>query len=289
MSAKIRRLNSFLKVFVKNKTSFLGAFIVLMFVLMATIGRLLYPFDSSYHPENRYLPPSLEHPLGTDFGGRDTLGELIYGSSDVLIVAFLTGFFTTLLALVVGVSSAYIGGLFDAFLVGAMDVLLVIPSFPLLMIIAAMIRRAISPVEVALIISSVGWPGLARTIRSQVLSIKTRPFIEAARCLGLKERHILMSEIVPNLLPYVLMNLIMAIINGVYTQVSLYFLGLLPFSSINWGVMINIALAQGALLFPKAWLYLFSPIMCIIFLQTGFVLLLNGLEETLNPRLNKEL
>ena len=214
---------------------------------------------------------------------------MINGSRDVLLVAFLVGIITTFIALVVGISSGMVGGRFDAALMAVTDVFLIIPSFPLLLIIAASLPRTLSPFEVAFIISIVGWAGLARSIRAQVLSTREKPFIEAARCLNLSNIHIIFSEIMPNLLPYIAVSMVYSVTGGVYSQVSLFFLGILPFTSVNWGMMINIALYnENALINTKAWIYLFSPIVCIVLLQTGFILSQHALEEVFNPRLRSE-
>ena len=266
-----------------------GVAIVALFIAMATLGPVLLPFDNTYYLTKRYQPPSWEHPLGTDFAGRDVLRQVINGSRDVLLVAFLVGIITTFIALVVGISSGMVGGRFDAALMAVTDVFLIIPSFPLLLIIAASLPRTLSPFEVAFIISIVGWAGLARSIRAQVLSTREKPFIEAARCLNLSNIHIIFSEIMPNLLPYIAVSMVYSVTGGVYSQVSLFFLGILPFTSVNWGMMINIALYnENALINTKAWIYLFSPIVCIVLLQTGFILSQHALEEVFNPRLRSE-
>ena len=171
---------------------------------------------------------------------------------------------------------------------GLTNILMIIPRFPLLVIIAASIPRVLNPIEVAGIISIVGWAGLARAIRSQVLAIKETPFIEAAKCLGLSRFHIVFREIMPNLMPYIAMNLVLSIIGAIYAQVGLFFLGVLPLTTVNWGMMINIAISQGALISPKLWTYLLSPIVCIILLETGFILFLHALEEIFNPRIREE-
>lgn len=266
----------------------LGSAIVVFFVLMAVLGPILLPFDNTFYPSKRYLPPSWENPLGTDFAGRDVLREIVNGARDVLLVAFLTGVITTVMSFTIGISSGMIGGVFDAALMAITDVFLIIPSFPLLVIIATSLPRMLSPLEVAFVISIVGWPGLARTLRAQVLSVREKPFVEAARCLNLSGIHILFSEILPNLMPYVAMSMIYSIVGGIYSQVSLFFLGILPFTSVNWGVMINIAFGENALINPKAWIYLFSPIACIVLIQTGFILSQHALEEVFNPRLRSE-
>ncbi len=279
----------FSKTIGRSPSSLAGFTIVAFFILMATIGPIVYPFDNTYLPGKRYLPPSLEHPLGTDFVGRDVLAQIISGSRDVMLVAFLTGAMTTIFAIMIGVSSGMIGGTFDASLMLIADIFLIIPSFPLLLIIAVSIPRVMTPPEVALIISITGWAGLARTIRSQVLSIREKPFIEAARSLNLSNVHILFNEILPNLMPYIVMSLILAMKNAIYSQVGLFFLGALPFTSVNWGIMINIGLySEYALLNPKAWIYLFSPMVCIVLIQTGLLFMLSGLEEIFNPRLRSE-
>jgi len=277
-----------LRIIKKRKSSLVGFIIVVAFTLMATIGPIVVPFDRTPNVSKRFLPPSFEHPLGTDYAGRDIFAQIVHGSRDVLTVAFLTALFTVIIALTVGIFSGYVGGKIDAALMGVTNIFMIIPRFPLLVIIAASIPRVLSPVEVAIIISIVGWAGLARAIRSQVLAIKETPFIEAAKCLGLSRFHIVFREIMPNLMPYIAMNLVLSIIGAIYAQVGLFFIGALPFTTVNWGIMINIAISQGALISPKLWIYLLSPIVCIILLETGFILFLHALEEIFNPRIREE-
>ncbi len=277
-----------LKVLWRGKSSAIGFAIVCFFVLMAIFGPLLFPFDPSAYPGRRYLPPSLEYPLGTDFIGRDVLAQIINGSRDALLIAALSGAVTTIIALVIGISAGMIGSLFDEALMRVTDVFLTIPQYPLLLLIAASLPRMLSTFEVAFIVAIVQWPALARAIRSQVLAIREKPFIEVARCLNLGKAHIIFNEIMPNIMPFIVMSFMLAVTGGIYAQVVLFSLGIIRFTTVNWGTMINIAMGESALINQKAWIYLFSPIICIVLLQTGFVLLSGGLDEVLNPRLRKE-
>lgn len=288
LSSATRKVGFFFKVLRRNKVSLVGFSIVLAFVVMAAIGPEMIPYIRDVDIRKRFLPPSLEHPLGTDYAGRDTFAQIVHGSRDVLIVAFLTAVFTTTVSLVIGITSGFIGGKVDTVLMTFADIFLTIPSFPLLIIIVTSLQKILNVVEIAAILSIVGWPALARAIRSQVLSIKEREFIESAICLGLSKAHILFGEILPNLLPYIFMNLILSTIGAIYSQVGLYFIGALPFTATNWGVMIQTAINQGALINPRVWWYLLSPLACIILIQAGFILFMHALEEIFNPRLRTE-
>jgi peptide/nickel transport system permease protein len=276
------------KVLRKNKVSLAGFIIILVFTVMAIIGPEVIPYDRTINIKNRFLPPSWEHPLGTDYAGRDTFAQIVHGSRDVLLVAFLTAVFTTIVSFIIGISSGFIGGKFDVAMMTVADIFLVIPSFPLLIIIVTSLQKVLSAVEIALILSIVGWPALARAIRSQVLSIREKEFIESAVCLGLSKKHILFGEILPNLLPYIFMNLILSTVGAIYSQVGLYYIGALPFTATNWGVMIQTAISEGALVNPRAIWYLLSPLICIILIQAGFILFMHSLEEIFNPRLRTE-
>lgn len=272
----------------KKPSNMAGFIIVTFFALMALIGPFFFPLDIRAYPAKRYLPPSLEYPLGTDPYGRDVLMQIINGSREALIIAVLTGLVTILIATLIGVSSGMLGGLFDEVMMRITEIFLMLPQYPLLILIAASLPRELNIFEVSLIIGIVQWPATARAIRSQVLAIRERPFIEAARCLNLGRLHIIFREIIPNLMPYLVMSFVLALTGGIYSQVVLFSLGILRFTSVNWGVMINIALGEAALINQRAWIYLFSPIICIVFLQTGFVLISSALEEMFNPRLRTE-
>jgi len=288
VASRISDLKVSFRIIRKNRASLAGFIVIVAFTLMAAVGPDIIPYDRTPRVRDRYLSPSWEHLLGTDYAGRDTLVQIIHGSREVLTVAFLAAIITTTISFVIGIAAGFLAGKTDTVLMTGSDIFLVIPSFPLLLIIVTSIPRVLSAPEIAFILSIVGWPTLARAIRSQVLSLKEKEFIESAKCLGLSKVHILFNEILPNMLPYIAMSLVLSIVGAIYAQVGLYFIGAMPFVATNWGVMIQKALSDGALINPKVWPYLLSPLMCLILIQTGFILFLHSLEEIFNPRLRTE-
>lgn len=269
----------------RNKKALVGLIILLFFALMATVGPEVVPLDETQDFSKRFLPPSLEHPLGTDHVGRDTLQLIIHGSRDVLFTAFMAGVFTTLIAISIGILAGLQGGKLDAFLMFLTNIVLTVPSFPVMMIIAVA-WKVRDPVSLGLVLSIWTWGGLARAIRSQILSLKEREFIEAARLLRLSTPHIVFRELLPNIMPYVVINFFTLMRNAITASVGLMLLGLVPFKATNWGMMLNLAIwTAGAIYVPQALPYFGSPMACIILFQLGAFLFATGLDEILNPRL----
>ena len=287
-SALAARWRSWYTAFVilyRNKRAFAGFLILLMFFLMAAVGPYLVPLDMSARYAERYLPPSWEHPLGTDFVGRDTFALIVHGSRDVLSIAFLAALFTVAIALTIGMVSGLQGGLVDTVLMLLTNVVLTIPKFPVMLVFAT-IFRVKDPISLALILSVWAWGALARAVRSQILSLKEREFVEAARVLGLGLRHIIMAELLPNIMPYVAINFLYIMKDAITASVGLMFLGIIPFSPSNWGMMLNLATQQaGAIYIPQGLYYALAPMGAIILFQLGALFFAHGLDEVLNPRL----
>jgi peptide/nickel transport system permease protein len=164
------------------------------------------------------------------------------------------------------------------------DVFLAIPRFPLLVVLAGMIHVD-SLAFLALILALLSWPSLYRAVRAQVLSLRERDYVEAAVLLGLGTRHIVFKEILPNMMSYIAISFAFAMTGAIYAQTGLIFLGLVPFSSSNWGVMINIAWTRGNIFYPDAALYILAPVFAIAFFQLAMVWMTRSLEEVFNPRL----
>ena len=254
---------------------------------MATIGPALIPLDLTTRFEERFKPPSLKHPLGTDFGGRDTLAQIVHGSTDVLTIALLTALFASSIAVCLGTMSGYLGGAADFALMAATDIFLTIPAFPVQLMIAVTIRIR-DPFSFAAVLSIWMWAGLARSIRAQVRSLTSRDFIEAAKVEGLSTSHIVFKELLPNILSYVAINFIRMISGAITASVGIMFPGVVPFSLTHWGVMLNIAMFQyGAVYVPQGIYYTLSPLLCIILLEFGAVNFGHGLDEVVNPRLRR--
>jgi peptide/nickel transport system permease protein len=222
--------------------------------------------------------------LGTDFSGRDVLSHVIHGGRDVLTIAFLAGAISTLIAVTLGSLSALAGGTVDSAIMGLADIVLTIPQFPLLIVLAGLLRFN-SVVILAVILGLLSWPSLTRAIRAQVLSLRERDFVEAARALDLGTRHIILREIMPNMASYLVVSLIFAMTAAVYAQVGLVFLGLVPLSGTNWGVMLQLAWTKGAIFYPKALWYIMGPVLAIALFQLALVFASRSLEEVFNPRL----
>ncbi len=264
-----------------------GFAVIALFTLMAIIGPYLYPRNLPIDPSAIYAGPSLAHPLGTDFEGTDVLALIVTGARYVLLSAVIAAAVTIAIGTAAGLASGYYRGLADSSIMRVTDFVLTIPGFPLLIVLSTVWDFG-SPYSMGLVLGIVGWGGLARAVRSQTLSLRERSFLEAARGLGLPGRHIIWREILPNVAPYIAMNLLLSITGAIYAEVGLFFLGVVPFNTSNWGVMLNIAVfSAGAVTSPQALTYLLSPLICILLLTLAIVLLLNAVDEWFNPRLRE--
>ncbi|MBP2703787.1 ABC transporter permease [Microbispora sp. RL4-1S] len=265
-----------------------GVAIIAVFVLMGIVGPLLYPANLPRDDNALYAPPSLAHPLGTDFEGTDVLALIVTGARYVLLTGFATAVITVTVGTAIGLFAGFRRGRWDTLLMRITDVNLAIPGLPLLLVLST-VWKFTGPLQMGLVLGLLGWGGIARAVRSQTLSLRERGFIEAARGLGLPTTHIIGRELLPGMAPYIAMNMLIAVTGAVYAQVGLFFLGVLPFESNNWGVMLNLAVFNGgALTTPAALPYLLAPLMAILLLTLGIVLIVDAMDEIFNPRLREE-
>ena len=264
-----------------------GLAIIALFTVLAIIGPYLYPKNLPIDPNAIYAPPSLAHPLGTDFEGTDVLALVITGTRFMLLSAVIAGLITVLIGTAAGLAGGYYRGIRDSALMRLADIVLTVPGFPLLVVLSTIWDFG-SPWAMGFVLGIVGWGGIARAVRSQTLSLRERGFIEAARGLGLSGRHIILREVLPNVAPYIAMNLLLSVTGAIYAEAGLYFLGVVPFNANNWGVMLNVAVfSAGALTSTHALAYVLSPLVCILLLTLGIVLVLNAVDEWFNPRLRE--
>jgi peptide/nickel transport system permease protein len=262
-----------------------GLAIIVFFALMAIVGPYLYPKNLPIDPNAIYAKPSLAHPLGTDFEGTDVLALIVTGARYMLLSALIAAVLIVVLGTAVGVTAGYYRGVRDSALMRVTDFILTVPGFPLLVVLSTVWDFG-SPYAMGFVLGIVGWGGVARAVRSQTLSLRERGFLEAARGLGLPGRHIITREVLPNVAPYIAMNLLLAVTGAIYAETGLFFLGVVPFNANNWGVMLNIAVfSAGAVTSPQALTYLLSPLVCILLLTLGIVLVLGAVDEWFNPRL----
>ena len=230
--------------------------------------------------------PALGYPhlLGTDTQGRDIASHMVHGGQILILTALIGGVIATMIALFFGSLSALAGGLIDKFFTALANLFLAIPQFVLLVVLAGMIRFD-STLYLGVIIGLLIWPALLRAIRAQVLSLRERDFVEAARSLGLSVTHIIFREILPNMSSYVLINLIFSITIAMYFQIGLVVLGLAPISDYTWGVMIYFGRSRGTLYNPDGASMALSPVLAIAFFQVCLVLFARAVEEVFDPRL----
>lgn len=265
----------------------IGLGILLFFGLTALLGPYLDPGPLAVDPNDIYAGPSAQHWLGTDFAGSDVLQEIVIGARYVLETAALSALFTAVIGTGVGLTAGYHRGPADSVLMRLTDFVLTIPGLPLLIVLSTIWSFG-RPYEMALALGVTGWGGVARAVRSQTLSLRERGFLEAARGLGLSSRHVVIKELLPNLAPFVAMNMLLAVIAFIGAEVALFFLGVVPFSSSNWGVMLNQAVFSGGAMDSSAALsYLLSPLVCILLITVGVVLFLDAVDELFNPRLRE--
>jgi peptide/nickel transport system permease protein len=275
------------KATVRKPVRLVGLLIIVLFILMAIFGPVLYPKQLPINPDAIYAPPSWTYPLGTDFEGTSNLALVITGARYVLFAAAMGALFTVVFGTVLGLAAGYFLGWTDSVIMRITDFILTIPSFPLLVVLSTVWNFG-QPIAMGFVLGITGWGGLARAVRSQTLSLRERGFIEAARGLGLSPWHILFREILPNVGSYIAMNLLLGVTGSIYAEVGLFFLGVVPFQVNNWGVMLNLSVfSAGAMSSVAALPYLLSPLLALLILTLGIVLFLDAVDEMFNPRLKE--
>ncbi len=275
------------KIFTRRPSRMVGVVLLLFFIVLAIFGPIMYPHPAVPNPNQIYAPPSWAHFLGTDYAGRDIWEQIVQGAQNVLYVAFLGALFTIIIGTVVGLAAGYLGPVVDNILMRITDMFLTIPSIALTIILAVTIGLS-NNIVMAGILSFASWGGLARAIRSMVLSIKSRSFIEVSLGLGIPRWRVLFRDVLPNLMPYIVVHLMLALTSTVYGEVGLFFLGVVPFNAANWGVMLNYATGgSGAMYSTQSLMFLISPILAIVLLQTGIVLTSDAVNAIVDPRLRE--
>jgi len=237
--------------------------------------------DPSNHLRQGY-PSGNTYILGTDARGRDIFSQLLWGSRVALLVGFASAIFTISIGVIVGLVAGYLGGRVESILMRFTDVILVIPVLPLVIILAAVLGAGVG--NIILVISIVGWPGVARVIRAEVLSLKERPFIDSARVTGASNVRIMFRHIAPNVAPLAFLYMTFAVSGAILTEAALSFIGLGDVSTISWGIMLQDVSQSKAL---QAWWWLLPPGLAITLISLAFFLVGRAFDEIVNPRLRK--
>jgi peptide/nickel transport system permease protein len=220
--------------------------------------------------------------LGTDFSGSDIFAQLLYGSQLSLVVGLVATGIGVSLGLVIGLLAGFLGKIVDEILMRFTDMMLVIPSLPLLIVLATVLGTSLT--NIIIILGFLGWMGFARLVRSQVLSLRERPFIEAAKASGAGTGYILSKHIFPNIVGLTYVNLALSVPTAIVGEAALSFLGLGDPNAITWGHMLELASGNTGTL---AWWWVIPPGLGIALLSLSFILVGYSLDELFNPKLRK--
>ena len=262
----------------------IGLLMLAMITLMAIFAPLLSNYSPHDYTGKIFSPPGMDHPLGTDSMGQDIWARLLYGARTSLFVAGAVALLSSSLSVLVGATAALAGGLYERFCMRIVDAMISLPTIIVMILVAAYLRPSL-PLLI-LLISAFSWPGGARIIRSQVLSLKERMHINAARTFGAGKRHIIFTHIIPDLSPIISALMMQDARRAVFMEAGLAFLGVSDPTVISWGKMMNQALAFTYLDVWQWWLVptglaLSATLVAISFLSFS-------LETAIDPRLRKE-
>jgi peptide/nickel transport system permease protein len=279
-----RRRGGLLGAILANRKALVGLIIFVIFTIFALLPQLFtsvrQPNDLAFAPS---LPPSGEHWLGTTRLGQDIWAQLVYGTRQSLEIALIAGFFATVLSVLIGVSAAYLGGFADEVLTMITNIFLVLPTFPLIIILATYAGKGTLTVIIVVLVVT-GWSYGANQLRAQALSLRNRDFLESARVRGERRSYIIVFEVLPTMTSLIVANFLGAALYSVLTAAGLQFLGLGDPNSISWGTMLYWAQNQMALQTGLP-LWSLAPGLCVALLGVSFALLNYAFDEIGNPAL----
>jgi peptide/nickel transport system permease protein len=266
-----------------NRKATVGIILLTIFILIAIFPGVIAhesPTQDAYAPQ---LGISTAHLLGTNHYGQDLFSQLVWGTRNVMIIAIVVGLATTALAVLIGVAAAYLGGLADSSLSVLTDVLLVIPLFPLLIVIAAYAQGGTTLVLITAI-TLTSWSYTARQLRAQALTLRNRDFLEAARVRGERRLYIIVVEVIPTMTSLIVASFLTNALYAVLFASSLQFIGLGDPDTVSWGTTLYWAQNNAALQTGEP-LWAIAPGACIAVLGAAFALLNYAFDEIGNPAL----
>jgi peptide/nickel transport system permease protein len=266
-----------------NRKATAGSVLLLFFCLVAIFPGVIAHDNPTAEIYGRSLGPSGSHLFGTTAYGQDLFAQAVWGTRQVLSIAFGVGLAGTAIAVVIGVAAAYLGGIWDGVLNLLTDVLLVIPLFPLLIVIAAYVHNSGTGVLIA-VLTFTGWSYTARQLRSQALSLRSRDYLEAARVRGERRLYIIVVEIIPTMTSLIVASFLTNALYAVLFASSLQFIGLGDPNSTSWGTMLYWAQNNEALQTGQ-YLWAVIPGACVAALGAAFALLNYAFDEIGNPAL----
>ncbi|MFH1593096.1 MAG: ABC transporter permease [Candidatus Omnitrophota bacterium] len=267
----------------KNRLTVLGMGVIALLIFVALFAPIIAGYDpTSISIKDALLPPSQEHPLGTDMLGRDLFSRMVHATHIVLLIGLVAVGLATFIGLILGAMAGYFGGKIDALIMRFTDIMLCFPTFFVILSVVAMVGPSIY--NIMLIIGLTSWMGIARLIRAEVLSLKTRDFVLASKALGAGNVFIITRHLIPNGLGPVLVSFVFGIAGAILTEAGLSFLGLgVQPPDPSWG---NILMEGKAVLGVGWWVILF-PGLAILITVLAFNLLGEGLRDAFNPRLER--
>lgn len=293
------------KIFRSNRLGFAGFVVLIIFVVMALFAPLLATVPqptlldhrepnhlSATPPLQNPLPPSFKpsnytgftHPFGTDHIGQDVYSLTLYGSRASLEVGLIATFISVALGATIGLMAGYFGRVTDEVLMRTTDFFLVLPWFPLMIVMMAILGQKF--IWVVIVIGLTSWPSTARIVRSQVLTIKERQFIVRAKAVGASDAHIIQKHIMPNVLPLIFANTVLLIAIAIFSEAFLDFFGLGDTTVISWGAMLEAAYNSAAFS-HGAWWWIGAPGAAIVIMVLSFSLVGYAIDDVLNPKLRK--
>lgn len=272
----------------RNPTLGVGLAMLLILIGFTTIGRLFIDKEDAYRQTvEMNQPPSKEHWFGTDAQGRDLFAMMVIGSGMTLQIGAIAGAIGLGIGIVLGFVSGYYGGLLDTVITSAIDIYMTVPSFLILILIATTFKNVtLGVTEMGLIVGLVSWAGSARAIRSQVLTMRERPFVMMAKLGGMSSLEIVMKELVPNLLPFLVMSLSQSVYGGIMSSLGLEAIGIGSRREPTMGMTLFYVNYYSAFLLGLWW-WIIEPVIIIVFTLTSLVLISMGLDEIANPRRRK--
>ena len=279
-------------VYRRNLVGRIGLVLLTLFAMMAAASFIPQWIDPMYHPMSGVDPdisystgPSLRHFLGTDYIGRDIFSQLLAGAR----IAFMVGISSALMSIIfgttIGMVAGYAGKTLDLVLMRLADMIMVMPTLLVVLILSALFGQ-LNIWVIVLVIALFRWPGVARMIRAQTLSLRHRPFIEAARVSGASHRRIIFRHILPNVMPLALLYMTFRVTSAIIIEAALAFLGFGDPGTVSWGMMLQWVWKTGHMFQAPYWLL--PPGLCISLITMAFYMTGRAMEDVLDPRLRKE-